>query len=120
MLGDLKYPQDQLVVTKGGTGGYGNIHFKSSSNRRPLEFTNGEPGEEKIVELELKTIADIGLVGFLMCLFYMYTKIIEIFYIFDRLVSQTPVSRPYFVQFQTPNQRWHLILLLHEILMLEW
>ena len=62
VIGDLKRHQEQFVVNTGGTGGYGNIHFKSALNRRPLEFTKGEPGEEKTVELELKTIADVGLV----------------------------------------------------------
>ena len=50
-------------MSVGGSGGYGNVHFKSALNRRPLEFTEGQRGEEKIVELELKTIADVGLVG---------------------------------------------------------
>jgi hypothetical protein len=62
IIGDLKIHQQQFVVSTGGTGGYGNIHFKSALNRRPLEFTKGEAGEEKTVELELKTIADVGLV----------------------------------------------------------
>ena len=64
VIGDLKTHQEQFIVSTGGTGGYGNIHFKSALNRRPLEFTKGELGEEKTVELELKTIADVGLVGF--------------------------------------------------------
>ena len=62
VIGDMKDPHEQFVVSNGGAGGYGNIYFKSSLNRRPLECTDGEPGEEKVVELELKTIADIGLV----------------------------------------------------------
>ena len=62
LIGDLKKHQEQFTLSKGGTGGHGNIHFKSALNQRPLEFTKGEPGEEKRVELELKTIADIGLV----------------------------------------------------------
>ena len=64
VIGDLKTHQEQFIVSTGGTGGYGNIHFKSALNRRPLEFTKGDFGEEKTVELELKTIADVGLVGF--------------------------------------------------------
>ena len=62
LIGDLKTHQEQFILSRGGAGGYGNIHFKSALNRRPLEFTKGETGEEKTVELELKTIADIGLV----------------------------------------------------------
>ncbi|XP_028409973.1 mitochondrial ribosome-associated GTPase 2-like [Dendronephthya gigantea] len=64
VIGDMKNHQEQFIVSNGGAGGYGNIYFKSSLNRRPLECTDGESGEEKVVELELKTIADIGLVGF--------------------------------------------------------
>lgn len=66
VIRDLKKHQEQFVVSNGGAGGYGNIHFKSALNRRPLEFTKGNPGEQKTVELELKTIADIGLVCDLM------------------------------------------------------
>lgn len=62
LIGDLKTHEEQFMLSMGGAGGYGNIHFKSALNRRPLQFTKGEPGEEKAVELELKTIADIGLV----------------------------------------------------------
>lgn len=62
LIGDLKKDQEQFVVSVGGAGGYGNAHFKSAINRRPLEFTKGQQGEEKTVELELKTIADLGLV----------------------------------------------------------
>ncbi|MDH5751952.1 MAG: GTPase ObgE [Deltaproteobacteria bacterium] len=53
-----------LLCLRGGRGGRGNTTFKSSTNRTPEECTPGEPGEEKWVELELKLMADVGLVGF--------------------------------------------------------
>lgn len=52
------------VLLKGGRGGKGNLHFKSSINRTPRQFTKGQEGEEGTFKLVLKTIADIGLVGF--------------------------------------------------------
>ncbi len=61
---DLANPTDQVVIAKGGKGGLGNWHFRSSTNQTPLEFTRGEPGEEKNLVLDLKLIADVGLVGF--------------------------------------------------------
>jgi GTP-binding protein len=63
LLGDLTVPGQQLVVCKGGRGGRGNPHFKSSINQIPRTAENGEPGEEKRLRLELKLIADIGIVG---------------------------------------------------------
>lgn len=63
ILGDLTQPGQQLVVCKGGRGGRGNVHFKSSTNQAPRAGEKGEPGEEKILRLELKLIADIGIVG---------------------------------------------------------
>jgi GTP-binding protein len=63
LLGDLTTPGQRLVVCKGGRGGRGNPHFKSSINQIPRTAENGEPGEEKRVRLELKLIADIGIVG---------------------------------------------------------
>ena len=63
LLGDLTTPGQQLVVCKGGRGGRGNPHFKSSINQIPRTAENGEPGEEKRLRLELKLIADIGIVG---------------------------------------------------------
>src|SRR6266567_961111 len=48
----------------GGGGGKGNVHFKSSTNRTPRQFEPGEDGEERWISLELKVIADAGLVGF--------------------------------------------------------
>ncbi len=63
IFGDLTNHNDSVLVAKGGKGGLGNIHFKSSINRAPRQFTNGEPGEEFEIFLELKLIADIGLLG---------------------------------------------------------
>ena len=63
LLGDLTASGQQLVVCKGGRGGRGNPHFKSSINQIPRTAENGEPGEEKRLRLELKLIADIGIVG---------------------------------------------------------
>lgn len=63
VLRDLASPGDELVVARGGSGGFGNVHFKSSTNRAPRETTPGERGEARRVVLELKVIADVGLVG---------------------------------------------------------
>ncbi len=63
LLGDLTTPGQLLVVCKGGRGGRGTPHFKSSINQIPRTAENGEPGEEKRLRLELKLIADIGIVG---------------------------------------------------------
>jgi len=63
LLGDLTEPGQQLTVCKGGRGGRGNTHFKSSTNQVPRTAEKGEPAEEKRLRLELKLIADIGLVG---------------------------------------------------------
>jgi GTP-binding protein len=61
---DLVAPGDEVVVARGGKGGYGNVHFKSATNRTPRQFGPGEEGEERWISLELKVIADAGLVGF--------------------------------------------------------
>ncbi len=63
LVGDLTEPGQQLLVCKGGRGGRGNTHFKSSTNQVPRTAENGEPGEEKRLRLELRLIADIGIVG---------------------------------------------------------
>ena len=63
-LADLALPNDSFVLCRGGRGGKGNVHFKSSRNRAPREYSEGEPGEEGAFLLELRTIADVGLVGY--------------------------------------------------------
>ncbi len=63
LLGDLVEDYQQLVVAKGGRGGRGNQHFATSRNQAPRMAEKGEPGVEKTLRLELKMIADIGIVG---------------------------------------------------------
>lgn len=63
VLFDLTQHDQQVTVAKGGKGGLGNIHFKSSTNRAPRQFTPGEPGEQRKLRLELKLLADVGLLG---------------------------------------------------------
>ena len=63
-IADLAEPGQEFLLCKGGDGGKGNTHFKSSTNRVPRQFTKGYPGEEGWFLLELRTIADVGLVGF--------------------------------------------------------
>ncbi|MDE3282322.1 GTPase ObgE [Lacticaseibacillus casei] len=64
VLGDLTKPGQELVVAKGGRGGRGNIHFVSPKNTAPEIAENGEPGQHRFIKLELKVLADVGLVGF--------------------------------------------------------
>ena len=61
---ELTQHQQRVVLLHGGKGGLGNLHFKSSTNRAPTQFTPGQPGEEGHFRLVLKTIADVGLVGY--------------------------------------------------------
>ncbi|ORN23717.1 GTPase ObgE [Lentilactobacillus parabuchneri] len=64
VIGDLTKPDQELVVAKAGRGGRGNIHFASPTNPAPEIAENGEPGQEISLSLELKVLADVGLVGF--------------------------------------------------------
>lgn len=63
LVADLSHDGQRALIAKGGNGGLGNIHFKSSTNRAPRQFTLGEPGEERELHLELKVLADVGLLG---------------------------------------------------------
>lgn len=63
LLGDLVQPGDQLLVARGGKGGLGNAHFLSNHDRAPRRFTRGQPGERVRLRLELKLIAEVGIVG---------------------------------------------------------
>ncbi|WP_125703245.1 GTPase ObgE [Lacticaseibacillus daqingensis] len=63
-VGDLTHPGEELVVARGGRGGRGNVHFVSPKNTAPEIAENGEPGQHRFVTLELKVLADVGLVGF--------------------------------------------------------
>lgn len=62
-LKDLAIPGESIVAARGGAGGKGNLHFKTSTNRAPREFGPGEKGQVRRLLLELKVIADVGLVG---------------------------------------------------------
>src|SRR6266567_7184035 len=61
---DLTREDEEFVLCRGGAGGKGNVHFKSSRNRAPRQYTEGEEGEQGHFLLELRTIADVGLVGY--------------------------------------------------------
>jgi GTP-binding protein len=63
LLADINEQDQRMVVAKGGKGGWGNEHFKSATNQTPREGTPGEPGEERTLRMELKLIADVGLIG---------------------------------------------------------
>jgi len=63
VLGDITAAGQRLLVAKGGKGGWGNTRFKSSTNRTPRKFMPGLPGEKRDLQLELKVMADVGLLG---------------------------------------------------------
>jgi len=63
ILAELLEPDEKVLLAKGGDGGFGNLHFKSSTNRAPRQKTLGWPGETKALRLELRVLADVGLLG---------------------------------------------------------
>jgi GTP-binding protein len=64
MLHDFTQPDERVLIVHGGRGGHGNAHFASSVNRAPHKAQDGAFGEEKVLRLELKLLADVGLVGY--------------------------------------------------------
>ncbi len=62
-IADLEHHGQKVILAAGGKGGKGNLHFKSSTNRAPRQFTYGEEGEQRRLRLELKVLADVGLLG---------------------------------------------------------
>jgi GTP-binding protein len=62
-VAELLEPDEKVLIAKGGDGGFGNLHFKSSTNRAPRQKTPGWPGEHKRLKLELRVLADVGLLG---------------------------------------------------------
>ena len=63
LVADLARHDERALLARGGQGGLGNVHFKSSVNRAPRQFTRGEPGESRSLALELRVLADVGLLG---------------------------------------------------------
>ena len=63
VLAELLVPEEKVCIVKGGDGGFGNLHFKSSTNRAPRQKTTGWPGEQRKLRLELRVLADVGLLG---------------------------------------------------------
>ena len=63
VVAELLVPGEKLLICKGGDGGFGNLHFMTSTNRAPRQKTPGWPGEQKKLKLELRVLADVGLLG---------------------------------------------------------
>jgi GTP-binding protein len=63
VVAELLVPDEKVLIAKGGDGGFGNLHFKTSTNRAPRQKTPGWPGEHKKLKLELRVLADVGLLG---------------------------------------------------------
>jgi GTP-binding protein len=63
VVAELLIPGERILVCKGGDGGFGNLHFKTSTNRAPRQKTPGWPGESRRLKLELRVLADVGLLG---------------------------------------------------------
>lgn len=63
IVAELLVPDEKVLICKGGDGGFGNLHYKSSTNRAPRQKTPGWPGEQKKLKLELRVLADVGLLG---------------------------------------------------------
>ena len=63
VIAELLMPGEKVLLAKGGDGGFGNLHFKSSTNRAPRQKTPGWPGEARRLKLELRVLADVGLLG---------------------------------------------------------
>jgi GTP-binding protein len=63
VIADLRLDGQRTALARGGAGGLGNLNFKSSTNRAPRQFTPGQPGESRVLYLELKVLADVGLLG---------------------------------------------------------
>jgi GTP-binding protein len=63
VVAELLTPGDRVLICKGGDGGFGNLHFKTSTNRAPRQKTPGWPGESRKLKLELRVLADVGLLG---------------------------------------------------------
>jgi GTP-binding protein len=63
LVAELLVPDEKVLIVRGGDGGFGNLHFKTSTNRAPRQKTPGWPGEQKRLRLELRVLADVGLLG---------------------------------------------------------
>ena len=63
LIHDFRHPDERMILAKGGRGGRGNQHFATSTHQAPREHELGHAGEERLIRLELKLLADVGLVG---------------------------------------------------------